>query len=362
MNILKILKGIKHDSTWRGRSYSVGSILCLAFLGLMCNQNTIEAIHRFGKRIPKNIKRELSFGDKMPSSRCISRNLKSVDCKDLENAINGTIIIQKGSKIINIDGKVLRGSKGQNKAALHIVSAFVSGMNTTLSREFKYESENEVGAAMRLIERIKISGSVITGDAIFTQQDVVEEIVKKKCYFALTVKNNQSTLKSNIISGFDGKKGPITVWEEELTKKHGRIEKRKIEVMDMPWEYLCAWRHIKQVCRITRTRIIKKHGKWIKSIEVVYLITNLSSTQVTAEQLLKINKKHWSIENKLHLIRDMTFDEDRHTLRDIDIVSNIVALRDLVIHILYKLKIGYKVAREHFAHKPHLALRALTKM
>lgn len=45
--------------------------------------------------------------------------------------------------------------------------------------------------------------------------------------------------------------------------------------------------------------------------DIAFGITSLTSAQATPEQLLKLNRRHWSIENELHYVRDVTFDEDR---------------------------------------------------
>ena len=49
--------------------------------------------------------------------------------------------------------------------------------------------------------------------------------------------------------------------------------------------------------------------------EVVYGITSLSRDQADAEKLLALNRRHWGIENKLHWVRDVVFDEDRCRIR-----------------------------------------------
>jgi hypothetical protein len=96
-----------------------------------------------------------------------------------------------------------------------------------------------------------------------------------------------------------------------IEKSHGRIEKRTIKIADFPAEYL-EWNGVSQVFEIERERYIKG----ALSIEKVYSITSLSSELAPAERLLHYVRKHWSIENRLHNIRDGTFDEDHCRVRN----------------------------------------------
>ncbi len=203
MNILDLFKMVKHRGHNKGRKYRVWSILSLSLLGLLCNQNTIESIHRFGIRLSKKVRRDLGFGLNMPCSRSISWNLKMIDCRSLEEMISRHLAVRSKRRVIHIDGKVLRDSATQQAPALHVVSAFVSQISSVVTREFVAPNENEISVALRLMDNINIACSIITGDAIFTQQNVVQKIVKKKCYFVLPVKRNQPNLQDEIRDAFD---------------------------------------------------------------------------------------------------------------------------------------------------------------
>jgi predicted transposase YbfD/YdcC len=173
------------------------------------------------------------------------------------------------------------------------------------------------------------------------------------------VKDNQPRLRYQIEKAFTRDADKIKAYHEDISKGHGRIEQRWIEVIDMPWEYLNEWRHIKQICRITRDRSVKKRDGWKRKITVTYLITSLTEKEANPRKMLEINRGHCSIENGLHLVRDVAFDEDRHNLRHPKVTAVIVSVRDLLIHILDKLNQGYRAMREYFAAKPYLAIRLL---
>src|ERR1035437_6709983 len=84
-------------------------------------------------------------------------------------------------------------------------------------------------------------------------------------------------------------------------KGHGRIEVRTLETLTQipPW---LSWPGVEQVCRITRQRTLKG----VTSVEVVLAITSLTRLRADAKRLLKLTRQHWSIENRLHYVRDVS--------------------------------------------------------
>jgi hypothetical protein len=105
-------------------------------------------------------------------------------------------------------------------------------------------------------------------------------------------------------------------------KGHRRVEIRELQVMDVP-PHLNNWPGIKQILKITRTRIVINKT----SIQIAYGITSLSSENANHLKIMKIWKDHWRIENQLHWVRDMVFDEDRCTIRKGNSPQIMAALR-----------------------------------
>jgi predicted transposase YbfD/YdcC len=135
-------------------------------------------------------------------------------------------------------------------------------------------------------------------------------------------------------------------------KGHGRIEVRTIETLTKtpPW---LDWPGVKQVCRMTHTRTV--NGK--TSVEIFLAITSLTRLQASAERLLVIARKHWSIENRLHYVRDVSFGEDACRVRSGDAPQNLAALRNVCLGIIRQTKFRYvPSAIRHFMAKPWAAL------
>jgi len=116
----------------------------------------------------------------------------------------------------------------------------------------------------------------------------------------------------------------------DYDKGHGRIERRVIQTSTALFEYL-TFPYAAQVFRIHRTTM-DLDGQNPRD-DVVYGITSLSPDQAGPERLLKLARGHWRIENSLHWVRDVTFDEDRSQVRTGSGPRVLATLRNLAISI-----------------------------
>ena len=123
----------------------------------------------------------------------------------------------------------------------------------------------------------------------------------------------------------------------EVTMHGNRIEERVLSASTA----LCdcyvdkEWPCLGQVLQVKRT--VTNKGTGHIRTETSYAITSLSPQQATPAQLLVAWREHlgdWHIENKLHWVRDVTFDEDRSTVRKGCIPQVMAALRNTAIGLL----------------------------
>lgn len=140
---------------------------------------------------------------------------------------------------------------------------------------------------------------------------------------------------------------------ESIDNDHGRIETRRIAVSTEAAPYL-QWPGLAQIARLERTREVR--GR--KSVETVYLITSLPPDEAGPERLLELARAHWSIENRLHHVRDVTFNEDRCRVRAG--ARHLAALRNLAIRMIRKTGTPIPEARENYREDRQSAIRAVT--
>jgi hypothetical protein len=116
-----------------------------------------------------------------------------------------------------------------------------------------------------------------------------------------------------------------------------------------------AWPHLAQVCRVERERVHLDTG--LIQREVTYAVTSRGSEQADAARLLATLRGHWGIENKLHHVRDVAFDEDRSQIRTGAAPQATVACRNLAIALLRRAgHANIAAACRTYAGRPRAAI------
>lgn len=146
-----------------------------------------------------------------------------------------------------------------------------------------------------------------------------------------------------------------------LDKAHGRLEQRTIRTTTVLNEYL-NFPYLAQACQIERQVISLKSGK--HTTEYAYAITDLTPQQASPSQLLAANRGHWSIENRLHWVRDVTFDEDRCQVRKGHGPQVLACLRNFIIGLIRRLithpRTSIPTVLRYFAARTDRALALFT--
>ena len=262
----------------------------------------------------------------------------------------GRRAVQAGGRlVIAIDGKTVRGAKNKNGKAPHLVAALAHGIGAVLGQVAVDAKSNEIPAVRELLKAFAdLAGAVLTIDAMHTQHDTAQLILGRGADYVMTVKANMPTLYKQL------KKLP---WARipavsSVSTDHGRRARRTIKVALAP-----AWIGFDgaaQVAQLRRT--VTKKGK--KTVEVVYLIT--SDRSASPETLAAWVRGHWHIENKLHWVRDVTYQEDKSLVRTGNAPRVMASLRSLAISILrLDGHTNIAAANRHHARDPQRTLKLL---
>lgn len=140
-----------------------------------------------------------------------------------------------------------------------------------------------------------------------------------------------------------------------MNKGHGRKEIRKLISTTALNDYL-DWPQVGQVFELERVRVLKDKTE----VEVVYGITSLKRAGASAEDLLRLVRGHWGIENGSHYVRDETLGEDRCRVRTGDSPQVLAAVRNVCVHLLEEVDAPSKAAAtRHFHVHPEDALPLL---
>lgn len=169
---------------------------------------------------------------------------------------------------------------------------------------------------------------MVTADALHTQRGHIEYLTGRGADWVLTVKGNQPRLLAAV------KQLPwdeVDVGAQSWDKAHGRAEWRTVKVVTVtPGLPFPGRPQAVQIIRRTRRLgAVKWH------VEVVYAITSLTAEHATPAEIGRILRRHWSIENELHWVRDVTLGEDASHARTGRAPAVMAAIRNLVISLAH---------------------------
>ena len=196
------------------------------------------------------------------------------------------------------------------------------------------EKSNEITAIPRLLEMLSISGAIVTIDAMGCQKEIARSIRGREADYVLALKANHEWLFEQVVAFWDGEsaglmKGPGIGYHREWSKGHGRDEFRRCwATSDLSWlEGRQEWAGLKSVVMIEAERFIGEE----LSVETRY---DLSSLPNDAKLLNEAVRSHWGVENSLHWVLDVTFDEDRSRIKKENAPENFGRLRRLALCLL----------------------------
>lgn len=349
----------------QGRRYELLPVLLLCCVAVMCGARSQSAIAEWGANYGTTWLSRLGLRRRRaPSQPTLHRIFKGLDCVALESAVSGwaeAVLSAEAadSEAFAIDGKTLRGSAGQGAPQSHLISALSHRLSIVMAQLAVSDKSHELGHLEPLLDALLLSGRVVTTDALHTHRNVAHRISAGGGDYLLPVKDNQPLLRQDIALVFAHAAALAdTITEAQTTDAHGgRIETRRLRASTALVAYIDFPAH-QQVMELRRTITNKRTGQTRE--EVVYGITSLARQRAPAADLLKLWREHWHIENKLHYVRDVSFDEDRSQVRTQRIPQVMATLRNVAISLL---RCGgaanIAAACRRYAAQPALALAAV---
>lgn len=230
-----------------------------------------------------------------------------------------------------LDGKRVAGARRPDGTRVNLLSIVDHDEGITAAQREIPGKTNEIPEAKALLSDVDIAGAVVTLDALHTQRDTAEAIVTDHHgAYVMAIKGNQPNLFNAAAARFTQ---PNSYFQEagryatDTNNGHGRVERREIRVatadgIDFP--------HAAQIFQIIRRSKRPGSPAWDRK-EVVYGITTLTAAQASPADLARYTRGHWSVENKSHYVRDVTFGEDASQTRTAHAPANLASLRNIVI-------------------------------
>ena len=334
----------------QGRRHPLPTVLILAILAICTGADSLQAIAEWSINYQDNLKQIVPFlAHHTPDKSTFHRVFTKLDTESFEEALGDflqTITHLEKGEGIALDGKTTA------KDSLHLVAAFAHQAHSILFQKATDTKGKELVLAPQVLNRVSVKNRVITADALHTQKSFCQQITGQGGGYVLLVKGNQGKLEDDVKLFFNTPpfKAQIESYQT-LEKNKGRVEKRIIWMSDDLTEYL-NWPGLTHVFKVQRERSDKEG----KSVETVYGIASLPDEFATIKHLNCYLRGHWSIENSLHRVRDVSFGEDKSTIRVGKAPQVMAMMRNLVISVFQRgtIKSYPKAFRRFSAHPEEL--------
>lgn len=336
----------------RKKLYPVEEIMLISFCGMIAGCEAWDDLELFGKTKIDYLRKYFPFKNGAPSDDTLRRFFRALDPEAFEACFIEWVQsfqLDLAEKIIAVDGKTSRRSFDGANRPMHLVSAFVSELGIVLGQIKTAEKSNEITAIPALLELLDLNEAVVTIDAMGCQSKIVEKIISKGANYLIGLKGNQGQLNEDVRLLFEAESvSTIFYSDTEYDKGHGRLETRCCRVTeDIDWlkERYPQWKELTSVVEIESCREIKK----VKSTEKRYYISSLAAEP---KRIAHAVRQHWGVENQLHWVLDMSFNDDQSRIRKGNAPRNIAIIKKTVLNLLNIIK----------PSKPRISLKRMRKL
>jgi predicted transposase YbfD/YdcC len=367
ISLLQTLAAVPDPRRARGRRHSLQSVLLLAVGAVLAGARSYAAIAQWARCAEQAV----AVCGPTPHATTFGRVLAAVDPAALQRALTGWVLTRRATRrralgdhaqprgedrtVLAVDGKALRGAHDDQGERVQLVAAFDHVEHLVLSQTAVVDGD-ELAAFAPVLDTVPdLRAAVVTGDALYCQRTHADYLHARGAHYLFTVKGNQPTLRRALarlpwapVSGL-----------RERQVGHGRTESRSIKVIDLddtPEARLFP--HGARAIKVVRRR--RCTGRAKPSVETVYAITSLGHRDADPRLLAGWIRSHWTIENCLHWVRDVTEGEDHSRVRTGHGPQVMAALRNTAINII-RLCGDTNIAAAHraFSYRPADVLDAL---
>ena len=350
-SILTIFRDFPDPRSGNATRHDLLDVLVIALTASICGCESCVDFADFAEDREELFREFLSLDNGLPSHDTFSRLFRMLDPQALSACFSRFLedLGTDGPGVVAIDGKTLRRSfdRAAGKSALHIVTAFAGDAGLVLGQKAVPEGGNEITAARALLELFDLKGVLVTADAIHCQRETARIVLERGGDYLFALKKNRPATYQDVETFFRDPAVLFADTHETIDADHGRIEERRHAVIhDVAWLYpddkdpdRPPMPGLATIGRVIATTT--RDGRTTTSTRYY-----LSSAHLPAQAFAKAVRSHWAIENGLHWVLDVTFDEDRSRTRKNHAPENISIIRKLAINVLKTARQDISIRRK----------------
>ena len=348
----------------QGRKHTIASVLTIVIAARLAGFESGIGAAQFARALNQTELESLGawFNPKAkkyepPSKSVIYRVLERSDPAETESVLKrwSTPRLKLGSALA-ADGKRLRGANRNGDGHFETATLVAHDTGLPVASHGFHDKSGERAAIAALFEEVSLAGHVIMVDALHTVRDTARSIVEShNADYLMTVKGNAPETYETL-STINWNRDATEAYEEDFSKGHGRIERRRIQTMTPP-RGTVNYPHLAQIFRIERDRETCKSGE--KGTEITYGITSVPKDRGTQESLLVWNCGHWTVENRNHRARDVNFKEDACLSCTMHVPNNGAICHCIALAIIFRRSPNIAETIRHFNLHRHEAIKAV---
>ena len=311
-------------------------VLVIALAAVLCGAETCSDMAEFGQAKEGLLRLLLRLEHGIPSHDTFSRVFRLLEPDAFEAAFRRFMAaFAKANRlnltgVVAVDGKALRGAfeRGSRHEPLHLVNVFAVEARMCLAQQ-KAPGRNETKGALEVLALLSLEGCIVTADALHCHRAMAKTVLDRGGDYVLAIKANRGPLFKVVVAQFarSGKRNAVKKVEPST---HARRESRRATLMrNTSLAAVHGFPGVVAIGRVTSRRQL--HGNRAEPPAVRYY---LLSRHMSAKRLLQVTRSHWTIENQLHWVLDVHFDEDGNRARMDNAPENLAILRRLALNIL----------------------------
>ncbi|MDT7533274.1 ISAs1 family transposase [Sphingobium sp. SA2] len=302
-------------------------LIFVALAAVLCGAEDCTDMAEFARAKLGLLRQVVDLEHGPPSHDTFSRVFRLLDPEPFEAAFARFTAAFAGALegVVAIDGKALRGAyeRGRKATPLHLVNVWAAEKRLVIGQRLA-PGRNEVAGVLEVLTLLRLDGCIVTADALHCRPDTAQAILATGADYALAIKENRPKLlasaKALIAMGEQADVATI-----RSGPAHDRTEIRHAivvpaEALDFPG--IAAVGQV-ETCRRNAGRDEPPVKRWF-----------LLSRPLTAKRLIEVARAHWTIENQLHWVLDVTFEEDAARSRKDYAPQNLALIRKLALNIL----------------------------
>lgn len=378
------MKAVDDPRSPRAKKHDLAEVLTCIVAGYVTGHITLRRCLGWCRRHVKWLrKRGLSLKNGIASLSTVSRLLAGID-EELFLFVFiqwiGKIVQTKGVHLA-VDGKAVKGAaaKVKGERAPMFLNVVEAATGLVLAHLPISDKESEITSIPELLKYLNIQGSIITTDALGTQTSVMEQVIRQGGHFVMMVKKNQPNSYEEIIRLFEtiekdrkrmatepayqSQYPELNQKYDEIScfeKNRDRYEYREYRIINDPacvsrakkeWPFLKSVGYVEQTrIRLVRDRegnditpdreTFRREGssrqpsprKGDEEKDDIQVVGIVSDMEMSAEDMGKCKRDHWSVENRLHHVLDDTFREDRSPAKKSK--NNLALIRKFAYNLL----------------------------